>query len=44
METAKTQLPNTSLILQAMAIFVPDWNSATLADSDMEVKLKASIP
>ena len=29
METAKTQLPNTSLILQAMAILAPDWNSAT---------------
>ena len=25
METAKTQLPNTSLILQAMAIFTPNW-------------------
>ena len=26
--TAKTLPPNTSLILQAMAIFTPDWNSA----------------
>ena len=42
--TAKTLPLNTSLILQAMAIFAPDWNSAArLADSDMEAKLKASI-
>ena len=26
--TAKALPPNTSLILQAMAIFTPDWNSA----------------
>ena len=26
--TAKALPPNTSLILQAMAIFIPDWNSA----------------
>ena len=29
--TAKTLPPNTSLILQAMAIFTPDWNSAALS-------------
>ena len=43
MGTAKTLPPNTSLILQAMANSLQTGTLLRLADSDMEVKIKASI-
>ena len=43
METAKALPPNTSLILQAMAKSLKTRTLLCLADSDMEVKIKASI-
>ena len=43
MGTAKTLPPNTSLILQAMANSLQTGTLLRLADSDIEVKIKASI-
>ena len=43
MGTAKSLPPNTSLILQAMANSLQTGTLLRLADSDMEVKIKASI-
>ena len=43
MGTAKTLPTNTSLILQAMANLLQTGTLLRLADSDMEVKIKAGI-